>query len=285
MLATSAVELIRREMRISYGPVPDTLNGITVDLGKQIIESDRYLLRTTVGIDYYYRKGEGVTIQRSPQSTSIEEELYLNGSVYSAVACINRLYPLHASAVVFEGKVYAFSGNPGAGKSTLAAALGQQGFTLFCDDTMILDLSDPARPIALPGHKRLKLTPQAITMLGGIAPLEKVDDSVDKFYVNPVSGTFDQPLPIGQLLYLAHSPNCEVSPLRGGARLASVNDDHYTGWLYARANRLPAAQWFAFQAQLAKSLPMSRFARPFDPLRFDNGVAFIAAKIRERHFA
>lgn len=284
MLAQSSVETMRREMRVRYGPVASSLEGELVQVGNQLLGDDAFLLRSPGGIDFYYCKGEGVTIFRAPETTSIEEELYLNGSVYSAVACINGLFPLHASAVVFEGKAWAFSGEPGAGKSTLAAALGQHGFPLLCDDTMVLDLSDPDNPVALPGHKRLKLTPAAIAMLGGIEAHEKVDDDIDKYYVAPPFGDWDQPLPVGQLCFLDIGDDFALHPLRGAARMERLNDDHYTGWQYVRAQGRSPAQWFAFKAQLARSMPMSRFVRPVDSTRFADGVSFIAARLRERLF-
>ena len=60
------------------------------------------------------------------------------------------------------GEVFAFAGPSGSGKSTLIAALGQLGLPMFCDDTLVLDLGEPDIVICLPGHKRLKLTPEAL---------------------------------------------------------------------------------------------------------------------------
>ncbi len=64
------------------------------------------------------------------------------------------------------GRVFAFAGPSGAGKSTLAAGLGQRALPLLCDDTLLLDLSDPPDIWCLPGHKRLKLTAAALALTG-----------------------------------------------------------------------------------------------------------------------
>jgi len=279
--AHAAVAMMRREMRVTYGPVADRLNGEYVAVGNQCIFADCFLLRT-VALDFHYRKGEGVTIACAAGANSIAEELYLNGSVYSAVACINGLYPLHASAIAFEGKAYGFSGDAGAGKSTLATALGQRGFPLFCDDTMILELSDPENPVALPGHKRIKLTPQAIAMLGSLEAREQVDDEIYKFYVDAPSGDFTQPLPLGQLCFLDVGAECSLVPVRGSERLGRLHDDH--GWQFAKANDRSPPEWFSFKTTLARAIPMSRFIRPIDPARFAQGVSFITNIIREGRF-
>jgi len=46
---------------------------------------------------------------------------------------------LHASAVEHEGRAVAFAGDTGAGKSTLAAALGRDSGRILADDAVVLD--------------------------------------------------------------------------------------------------------------------------------------------------
>src|SRR5687768_13074657 len=125
MTKTDAQLLMERETRVSYGPIDFEAFGYTVQPGRSHLETDRYLLRTTDGLSYFYRRGEGITVCRAPDADVSEEQLWLNGSVYSAVACINGLVPIHASAVAHDGKVFAFTGPSGSGKSTLIAALGK----------------------------------------------------------------------------------------------------------------------------------------------------------------
>ncbi len=117
--------LLAREAQAQHGPVPAQLDGQTVGPGEMLLAGDSFLLRTLTGYAYLYVRGEGVTVERSSQADPAEEQLWLNGSVYAAIAAINGFLPLHASAVVWQGEAYAFTGPSGAGKSTLAAALGR----------------------------------------------------------------------------------------------------------------------------------------------------------------
>ena len=110
--------------------------------------------------------------------------------------------PIHASAVAHDGGVFAFTGPSAAGKSTLIAALGRAGLPMFCDDTLVLDLSDPDRIICLPGHKRLKLTPAAIELTGARHE-ERVARDLDKYYARPAGGRRRRRrLPLAELLFL-----------------------------------------------------------------------------------
>jgi len=54
----------------------------------------------------------------------------------------------HSSAVVHDGRVFAFSGRSGIGKSTLALALAAGGLEHWADDTVLL-ADAPERPLTL----------------------------------------------------------------------------------------------------------------------------------------
>lgn len=271
--------LLAAEARVRYGPVPRELDGRAMPPGSIGLQGNRFLLRTLSGYALYYEKGLGVTIERDADADPAEEALWLNGSTYAAIAAIHGFLPFHASAVVHDGAVYAFSGPSGAGKSTLAAALGNHGLPLFCDDTLVLDVSDPARILCLPGHKRLKLSLEAIGLTGA-AVQEKVAPMVEKRYAEPPGGTLRAVLPLARLSFLEDGPDILFEPISGAARIARLNDDHYTAELYALARDEGVAARFARIATLAREVPMQRLVRPRDPARFDEIAAQIALQIK-----
>lgn len=169
--SSGPMALMARETRVRHGAVADSIGGVTVAPGRNLLLGDEFLLREN-GLACHYRKGEGITVQLDDPDRAGALDLFLAGSVYSAVAAINGFLPLHASAVLIDGRAVAFTGAPGAGKSTTAAALQARGFAIVADDTVVLDLSG-ARPMCLPGHKRLKLWPDSLA-LTGMAPRELV---------------------------------------------------------------------------------------------------------------
>ena len=129
--------------------------------------ADAFLLRVPNGLVLHYRRGEGVTASRPVHVAASDVAVFLNGSVYGAIAWINGFIPLHAAAVVHARPASMLSRrHSGHGKSTLAAALGQRGMPLFADDVLVLDLSDPRQIICLPGHKQMKLWDDALSLTG-----------------------------------------------------------------------------------------------------------------------
>jgi len=277
----SAAELMmQRETAVQYGPVPHSLSGEPLaEMSWQML-GGAFLLRGEGQHYFLYRKGDGVTVERGPDADVSEESLWLNGSVYAAVASLNGLLPIHASAVAHDGRVFAFSGPAGAGKSTLVAALGRHGLPLFCDDTLVLDLSDPERIVCLPGHKRLKLRPDAIGLTGAM-PQEKVSKTVDKHYALPATGEVGVALPLGELIFLEERPEPAIMPITGAERLVRLQDDHYTARLFDSARKFDRAAQFAHLARLARQIAMARFVRPLDRDRFDEGVALAARHVAQ----
>ena len=280
MAKLSAELMLQRETRVSYGAVPDRLFGEPLAEVSWQMQDDQFLLRAEGDYYFHYIMGEGVTVHCGAGADPSEESLWLNGSVYAAIASMNGLLPIHASAVAFEGGVYAFTGPAGAGKSTLVAALGRHGLPMFCDDTLVLDLSDPDRIICLPGHKRLKLRPDAIDLTGAVRE-ERVSQTYDKYYAVPAAGTYGAALPIAELIFLEEGPMPAMTRISGSERFVKMQDDHQTAYLFAAARRFDRGEQFAHRARLALQIEMARFMRPCDANRFDEGVRLAAQHVMQ----
>lgn len=268
-----------RETRLAEGAVDANHFGFEITPGHSRLMGESFLLHSIGGTRFLYRKGAGIVMDQRDAHDTSDVSLWLNGSIYAAIASINGLVPMHASAVACEGRVFAFTGPSGAGKSTLVTALGAHGLPMFCDDTLVLDMSGPDGLLCLPGHKRLKLTPEAIALTGA-EPEEKVADIVDKFYARPPAGEVGRVLPFGQLIFIEEGPETSIEPISGAERIARMQDEHYTTLLFAMARDLDLAGQFAHYARLVRHMPMARFTRPRDTARFDDDVATMAQYVK-----
>lgn len=267
---------MRRETQIRHGTVPDNLGGCVVKDGYHCMDGHQFLLRGH-GFACYYSKGAGVTVQIDDAERTGELELHLAGTVHAAIACINGLYPLHASAVVAGGRVFAISGPTGAGKSTLAAALARRGFALFADDVLTIDLStDP--PSCLPGHKRMKLWPEGLKLAGAEA-MGLVSPDYPKYFVTSKGSEVDGPLPLGAILFLEQGPETQLCALHGGERLTHLRDGHYTTQMFECAMGDHVGELFILLANLANAAPFYRFIRPFEPGNFEDMLDFIGCQL------
>ncbi|HEX2793773.1 MAG TPA: hypothetical protein VHN58_05020 [Croceicoccus sp.] len=278
-------EAMRRETAVRHGPVADTLDGHLVALGTNLLLGDAFMLREK-GVAILYRKGEGVTVQLDDPAERGMMELFLAGSVHSAIAAPNGLLPLHASAVEIGGRAVGFAGPSGAGKSTTAAALRQRGHRIVADDTLVIDMGDAgesgaaAAPICLPGHKRLKLWPDAMAMTG-LTGTKMVADDYRKFFATDSGSDVDAPLPLAAMVVLEIGDDPAFEAVRGAARIAALDDDHYSTVQYARAQAHDHAGRLASLAALANRVAVYRFTRPRDPARHAESIDLLADRLAQ----
>ena len=99
---------------------------------------------------------DGCELLCDPEPESAGWTTLIPAQALPLAATLRGLEVLHASGVVVGGKAALFAGAPGAGKSSLAAALLHRGAALLSDDTVALGLHEGAL-VAHPGAALLHL--------------------------------------------------------------------------------------------------------------------------------
>jgi hypothetical protein len=272
-----------------HGPVPDRLED-AVEGGPMFDVADRrFLLRVPNGLRVLVEDGALVTIDRPPHLSDDDQMLWILGSAWGALAYQRGLLPLHLSAVRFGDGVAGFGGASGAGKSTLAAALTTRGHTLVADDVTGVDASTPGRPVALPGHKTLKLWGDATTLVG-VEPGRPVrtDQAVDKFYVAIGDGGHERrALPLRRVYQLVDrrgrpdgEPDLSISRRLGGAAMVTLERSIYRP-RFGEAI-LGRRRVFELLAAVAARTDVFAFERPMRKDRFWPGVDLLEAHLGSR---
>lgn len=268
---------VERELR--EGVVPTALDDPALVTPTYQIAQQHFLLALPNGLRFHYQRGAGTTFERPDTVSDAEVALFFEGSVYGAIAWINGLIPLHASAVVHDGRVHAFTGASGAGKSTLAATLAERGFAAFSDDVVVLDLADPARIIAIPGPRRFKLWSDALTLTGQTS-CNAVRPGLDKFYVGESLFAPNEALPIARLYFLESGGNrpAEIVDISGTQRFTQLQSAYYRPHFCAAI----AAQNAYFQTitRIADGIAMARFHRSRALASFAADIDVIAADLK-----
>ncbi len=107
--------------------------------------------------------GERITWQRDHAGVSDQDlRTFLLGSAMGALLIQRGLLVLHGNALEKNGQAIVCLGHAGAGKSTLAYALLQQGWRLLADDLVTISPDG----LVLPGIPRIKLWQDAARAFG-----------------------------------------------------------------------------------------------------------------------
>ena len=111
--------------------------------------------------------------------------------------------PLHASALLVNGRAIAIGASSHSGKSVLAAALSKRGCPVVADDMMVVDFSSE-KPMVLPGYQKLRLWNDACEQLGlKDRAIAKALHNMDKFVLATVASPANTPVPLTDLFVLS----------------------------------------------------------------------------------
>ena len=206
----------------------------------------------------------------------------LLGPVMALVLHGRGLLVMHASAIAVNGRSVVFMGDKGAGKSTAAGAMIRAGHRLLTDDVVALDLSDPERPMILPGFPQLKLAADAADAIrleqAEVRP--QVHPQIDKAQHRLRGGFAADAAPVSRLYVLERGGQAAISPLASGAALPAIIKFSYITRFGRQA--LPddfAAAHLRQCARIAGRIGVSRLEVPTGLARIDEAVAAIEADL------
>jgi hypothetical protein len=264
------------EVRLSLAAIdrqPDAPAGLHVD------GEDSLLVIPDVG-RFLARGGRELLIEPAPGVSQRNLRLYLLGSAFAAILHQRGLLPLHANAVVVEGRAIGFMGHPGAGKSTLAAWFHDRGFDVLADDVCVVTTAPGQRPLAHPGIPRLRLWREALEAGGRDASAyERSFDDMDKYTVPTDLERALPPVPLSHL-YLLEKAQDEpsIERLEGSAAVEAMIANTYRGIYIRMMGR--THQHMVDCVQLARTVPVFRARRRWGFDGFDAEGAALEAHAR-----
>ena len=113
----------------------------------------------------YHVHADGLTVVGSPPAgPAWRWERLVLAQVLPLSAALQGLEVLHASAVAVDGRVLAFIGGSGVGKTSTALHALRRGGKLVTDDVLAVELRDGV-PIAFPGSSVARVDPIQLRLL------------------------------------------------------------------------------------------------------------------------
>lgn len=228
--------------------------------------------------------GRRIRYRRGPHIPPETLAAYLVGQVLSFVLIARGTEALHATAVAHEGKVVAFLGECGKGKSTLAAAFLARGHPLVTDDLLVLARRGGTW-IVRPGIPRVKLVTDTLAVLPtGLSPVAPLIPGTAKWIVPLHEGlAVTRPLPLAACYVLVPLVDQPPGSLRPRVEDLSPRDA-CLAFLRSVFNlivrdRGRLARQFAFAARLAVTVPVRRLEYPRNLARLSEVCDEISANL------
>lgn len=219
----------------------------------------------------------GRYIKISPLSMVDDGELrlFVLGTCMGIVLMQRKTLPLHGSAVAIDGHVFAFVGEQGAGKSTLAHAFLKRGGQLITDDVIAISHIED-KPYVIPAYPQQKLWEESLQAFGEKTEGYKSLFSRESKYAIPIESNYcESPLPISRIYELIPGDTNKVilSAIEGLYRFLTLHRHTYRNFLISRLN---LKEWhFNQTAKILSSIPCLQIQRPTDYFSADEIVSLI----------
>ena len=205
---------------------------------------------------------------------------FLLGPVMAACLQQRGVVTLHASAVESAAGAVLFAGGSGAGKSVLAAALGERGYRLLADDVAALVLGAGGHPEVLPAWPEVRLWADSVDSLGWRerAP-HRVREGIEK-YRAPVERFRAAPLRVHSVFALRthNRDHFEVEAVPPAHAFGSLLEFGY-GPQLAHGPRERRAH-FRTLAELTRAARFARVTRPSGRFRAGDLMDRIEERLR-----
>jgi hypothetical protein len=269
------------DVAIEAGPVGDTLPGGVRLLDWMIVDRQTSLF-VFPGLGRMSASGgTRIVIDLEPGAPESHMRTYLFGSGFGALLHQRKLMPLHVSAVRTPTGVWAFTGDPGTGKSTLAGLLHRRrGWPLLCDDMAVIHPDDP-EPLLHAGVNRLKLWKDAVAAVGTAgASLTRDIARQDKFHLHDPAMFDHAPAPLRGLVMLDRGETVALTPICGAQRLMLLLRAVYRPFLTPVHNDVDPLARHA--ARIANGIEGYSLTRPWDPEALAATAEAIADAIEAR---
>ncbi len=194
------------DVRIGRRDVPHTIGAAAHSIGPTWeLDGSRFLLCIPDVARFLLSNGREIAFELLGDTTDADVAIFLIGTVFGALLHQRRQIVLHASAVRVGDKAALFCGASGAGKSTIAAALGRLGYPLINDDFCAITVDGAGNVLVQSDGRKLKLWANSIEKLDLAARRgDPVRTCLQKYYVDP-EGAHCEPLPLG-VIYVLREP-------------------------------------------------------------------------------
>lgn len=137
------------------------------------------------------------------------------GTVTALTLAWRGAIPFHACAVEIDGRAVLILGPPGAGKSSLTAALLDCGALFFADDLSVLAAPIAGAPLMLlRGRPAMRQHPDTAVRIDAEAAAPILGDPRGKWLVRPRARSTATTLPLGGILLLTPIPLVAGGPAR-----------------------------------------------------------------------
>jgi hypothetical protein len=145
---------------------------------------------------------------------------------------------IHGSSVVINDQCIIFTGDCGAGKSTICAALRKAGFEFLADDISMISFNKDGHPVVQPAFPQLRLCDDAVQNIDyDKEKISSVCKHDNKSIFNNTGSFKNEAVPLGAIVELSPKQDCEtvtINKVTGREKVSSFIRNIYCSGLIGK---------------------------------------------------
>ncbi|MBN2613955.1 MAG: hypothetical protein JXB00_20525 [Bacteroidales bacterium] len=273
-------ECEKPDIIIREGVIPEA---ITNPLNKGVLfqaGAEEFLLKVDGLAKFYVQKGETITVEITNKDSGDDISAFILGTVFGALLHQRRLLPLHGSAVLYQEKGIVFSGNSGAGKSTIAAAFLEKGAQLLADDISLIGFNNNEAQV-IPAFPGMKIWEDSLKVLGKKPDKYNPIRKNLKKYLYPVETFHTKEAAISHI-FIIGTHNLETFEIAGLQGIEKFNALKNNTYFFRGMNKTGILEkHFQLCNMLAPKVKITRIVRPNGGFMVEKLAEIILEKLAE----
>ena len=229
---------------------------------------------------YCITNGNSIEVEVCENADMQLKKVYIMCSCLGFIMLQRDLVAIHGAVIEIDNKAVIFTGDKGAGKSTLSTALRERGYRFISDD--VASTKFDKVPYVMPGFPYQKLCKSAMDNFG----YEKdkyisfmSDDEIK--YIVPAKDKFvyeDRELTAIVKLSVGSVEEVTIEELRGGEKLNNIIENIYRGEYIKYLDGM-YPKYFKQCLNIAKNIRFFKITRPMNQFTVDEQIELIERAI------
>lgn len=265
---------------ISYGKMSDEIKE-EIKQGKRIkLSNNKIWFHINDIASYCVTDGNKIEVELCDNADMKLMKIYVMCSCLGFIMIQKKMIAIHGGVIEMDDKAVIFTGDRGAGKSTLTTALRERGYKFISDDVAGVKIDKV--PYVMPGFPYQKLCESAMDKFGydKEAFTSFMSDKEVKYIVPAMDEFVSEKRELVSIVKLTVGDVYEVTieELRGSEKLNNIIENIYRGEYIKHLGKMDPI-YFKQCVDIAKNIRFFKITRPANQFTVDTQIDLIEGEI------
>ncbi|ACV63150.1 HPr kinase [Desulfofarcimen acetoxidans DSM 771] len=270
------------DVHIIAGKVPEYIDEVIAGNEYYQAGKNQLLLHVKGVASYYIKNGSQIIVEPVQKAETCAVRLYLLGSAMGALLLQRGLLPIHGSAIAAGKYCFIITGVQGAGKSTLASAFKNKGYSILTDDIAAVAFDQAGNPLVLPAYPQQKLWKDSLALLvNNPTSYPNIWGKFNKYAISIQDNFCGIPQKLTAIYELRkeNCPGVSMNRFSGMGKLSVIMNNIYRSGFIRGLNL--AEESFRHSAALAQQVAVSGIIRPDGMFTIEEQIALLKRDFEE----